>query len=186
MQTLPPPVDPALAFPAALRAAAARVAARLAAGELHPPRHNFAVSVDGETLGIPTRVYYAPEHVAHATDAAGIDGLIALCLGTRHHDGFLRERCLRRLLDERRDWIVPFVVQLVGEYVAEIVEVIEDALPRLDADVYGRFLRENPRYFATTERRVVSYGYVYPDHRENAGRRVIAAFKRMRDASVSV
>ncbi len=185
MQTFPPPVDPALAFPAALRASAMRVAAGLAAGEPEPPRYHFAVSVEGETLAIPTRVYYAPEQVAHAIDAPGIDGLIALCLGTRHHDGFLRERCLRRLLGERRDWIVPFVVQLAGEYVAEIVQVIEDALPELDADVYGRFLRENPRFLATTERRVVSYGYAWPDQHENAGRRVIAAFKRMRDASAS-
>ncbi|MCC2960692.1 hypothetical protein LK540_09675 [Massilia sp. IC2-278] len=186
MQTLPPPVDPALAFPAALRPCAVRVAAGLAAGDPHPPRYNFAVSLGGETLAIPTRVYYAPERVAQAIAAPGMDGLIALCLGTRHHDGFLRERCLRRLLDERRDWIVPFVVQLVGEYVAEIVQLIEDALPRLDAAAYGRFLLENPRFLATTERRVVSYGYAYPDYRENAGRRVIAAFKRMRDASDSV
>jgi len=183
MHTLPPPVDPALAFPAALRDCAARVAAGLAAGELHPPRYHFALKVGGETLAIPTRVYYVPERVAQAIAAPGTDGLIALCLGTRHHDGFLRERCLRRLLDERRDWIVPFVVQLVGEYVAEIVQLIEDALPRLDAPAYGRFLLENPRYFATTERRVVSYGYAYPDCRENAGRRVIAAFKRMRDSA---
>lgn len=186
MDTLAPPVDPALAFPAALRATAARVAARLAAGELHPPRYSFDVRVDGETLAIPTRVYYALQRVAAAIDAPGDEGLVALCLGTRHHDGFLRERCLRRLLGQRRDWIVPFVIQLVGEYVAEIVGAIEDALPTLDADIYGRFLRENPRFLATTERRVVSYGYVYPDYRENAGRRVIAAFKRMRDTSVSV
>lgn len=180
-----PPVDPARAFPAALRETAARVVAGLAAGELHPPRASFDVGVAGEVLTIPVRVYYAPADLANAIDAPGDAGLIALCLGTRHHDGYLRERCLRRLLGGRQDWIIPFVVQLVGEYIAEIVEAIEAALPQLDAPAYGRFLLENPGFFARTERRVVSYGYVHADRRLNAGTRTIAAFRRMRDAAAA-
>lgn len=185
MHTTPLPVDPAFAFPSALRETAARVAARLAAGELHPPRDSFDVGVGGESLAIPVRVYYTPADLANAIDAPGDAGLIALCLGTRHHDGFVRERCLRRLLGQGQDWIIPYVVQLVGEYVAEIVEAIEAALPQLDAHAYGRFLLENPRFFARTERRVVSYGYVYADRRLNAGTRTIAAFRRMRDAAAA-
>jgi len=179
----PPPADPALAFPSAFRDAAARIALRLAPGEICPISSGYDVIVQGETVTIPRRVYYRTERLDSAIAAPGSEGMIALCLGTRHHDGFVRERCLLRLLGERQDWIVPFVVQLVGEYVAEIIARIEAALPQLDAGAYGRFLLENPRYLRTTESRVHSYYYVHADPRENAGTRIIAAFRRMRDAA---
>jgi hypothetical protein len=181
---MPPTCSAALAFPHRLAAPAQAVAKRLAIGELRPPLLTFSVFLNGEELIIPQRVYYAPEQLLAATRADGIDGLIALCLGTRHHDGFVREHCLRRLLGSREDWIIPFVVQLAGEYVSQIVSAIEAALPELDGAAYGAFLRENPRFFAKTERRVISYWYAYAQagYRERGaepGSRVIAAFKRM-------
>ena len=184
---LPVP-DPSMAFPRALAPVAARIAALLAPGALQPPLEPFDVHVDGETLTIPRRVYYQPALLRLAMLAPGDAGLVALCLGTRHHDGFVREACLARLLEVRRNWIVPFVVQLVGEYIPQIVRRIEDALPGLDHAAYGRFLVENPRFFARTERRVISYGYTYlaagyPDLRDHPGTRTIAAFRRMRAAA---
>lgn len=176
--------SPTLAFPVQLAPRAQAVADRLALGQLHPPRHCFSVRLGAEELLIPERVYYAPEILTAAVQLEGTDGLIALCLGSRHRDAFVRERCLRRLLGERQDWIIPFVVRLVGEYVAQIVAAIEAALPELDAAAYGKFLRENPRFLDTTERRVISYWYAYEHvgYRERGaepGSRVIAAFRRM-------
>jgi len=180
--------DPSMAFPRALAPLAMRIAAELAPDARQGALGAFDVCVDGEILAIPVRVYYLPARLMHASEAPGDAGLVALCLGTRHHDGFVREACLARLLDARRDWIVPFVVQLVGEYIPQIVRRIEDALPGLDHAAYGRFLLENPRFFARTERRVISYGYTYlaagyPDLRDHPGTRTIAAFRRMRAAA---
>jgi hypothetical protein len=184
MTYMPPTFPAAFAFPHRLAAPAQAVADRLAIGQLRPPLLTFSVSLNGEELVIPRRVYYASGQLWAATPADGVDGLIALCLGTRHHDGFVREHCVRLLLGAREDWIIPFVVQLVGEYVSQIVAVIEAALPELDGAAYGAFLRENPRFFAKTERRVISYWYAYAQtgYRERGaepGSRVIAAFKRM-------
>jgi len=181
---MPPTFPAAFAFPHRLAAPAQAVADRLATGCKRPLFLTFSVFLNGEELVIPRRVYYASGQLLAATRAEGIDGLIALCLGTRHHDGFVREHCLRRLLRAREDWIIPFVVQLVGEYVSQIVSAIEAALPELDGAAYGAFLRENPRYLATTERRVISYWYAYeqtgyPERGAEPGSRVIAAFKRM-------
>jgi len=190
MTCLPPTFPAAFAFPAYLAAPAQAVADRLALGQLHPPFHTFSVFLNGEELIIPKRVYYAAPLLWAATPADGVEGLIALCLGTRHHDGFVREHCVRRLLGVREDWIIPFVVQLVGEYVSQIVSAIEAALPELDGAAYGAFLRENPRFLATTERRVASYWYAYAQtgYRERGaepGSRVIAAFKRMAASGAS-
>jgi len=174
----------ARAFPAALAHRVDGVAGRLA---LEQPRilpQCFSVRLHGEELFIPERLYCEPDALLAATRIEGIEGAIALCLGTRDHDGFVREHCVRRLLDERHDWVIPFVVRLVGEYVAQIVAAIEAALPGLDAAAYGSFLRDNPRFLDMTERRVISYWYAYQHvgYRERGtepGSRVIAAFRRM-------
>lgn len=52
-------------------------------------------------------------------------------------------------------------MQLLGEYVVEIARVINDALPGMDIAPYQRFLADNPRYLATTQRRVISYWSCY-------------------------
>jgi hypothetical protein len=58
-------------------------------------------------------------------------------------------------------WIPPFVVQLVGEYVIEILHVIRRNLNHLDTSIYERFLRTNPELLATTKQRVISYWNCY-------------------------
>ena len=60
-------------------------------------------------------------------------------------------------------WVAPYVVQLIGEHVLEILVAIDHGLPGIAFvdttyhDRYGQFLAANPTFFATTERRVVSY-----------------------------
>jgi hypothetical protein len=62
-------------------------------------------------------------------------------------------------------WIPPFVVQLVGEYVIEILFVIHKNLLNLNTSLYEQFLRMNPGFLAITEQRVISYWNCY--HRWN-------------------
>lgn len=91
---------------------------------------------------------------------------MASCLNSRHHDGVVRQRALRQLLAELSSVAVPYVVQLAGEYVLEILEDLAlwvedsgaDDVVRRD---YGRFLQDNATYFETTMRRIVSYWNCY-------------------------
>jgi hypothetical protein len=63
--------------------------------------------------------------------------------------------------------VVPFVVQLVGEYVVEILESIRHHLSDLTSKrstqrlAYGDLIARNPGFFARTEHRVVSYWACY-------------------------
>lgn len=89
------------------------------------------------------------------------------CLYTRHHDGFVRQRRLRKIIASEEPWIVPFVVQLIGEYVLEIVVEIRDALTDLDVQGstqqmrFGAFIAENPAFLELTSQRVMSYWNCY-------------------------
>jgi hypothetical protein len=172
------------AFPVALAETLAQLLPALAKGQLHAPSAPFDVHQDGRLLRIPARTYYHREQLLACTQLAGDAGVLALCLGTRHHDGHLREACLKQLLLQERAWTVPFVVHLCGEYVLEIVERIEAALPAWNADALARYLRENPAYVATLERRAVSYWSCYyrgqyPVWDGYPGRRAMAALRAL-------
>ncbi len=127
----------------------------------------FRVSAAGEKLAVPLRLY-SPEPPAGWEDGltAGQSAILG-CIYTRHHDGFVRQRWIRRVARLDEPWAAPYVVQLVGEYVPEIMLEILDALPELllpgspARALYGRFVAENPAYFAHTERRVISYWNCY-------------------------
>ena len=172
------------AFPAALAGTLAQLLPVLTTGQLHAPSVPFDVHQDGRLLRIPVRTYYHREQLLACTRLAGDAGVLALCLGTRHHDGHLREACLRQLLLQERAWTAPFVVHLCGEYVLQIVEAIEVALPAWNADALARYLRENCAYVATLERRAVSYWNCYYRRRHPAwedypGSRAMAALRAL-------
>jgi hypothetical protein len=149
------------AFPAHLAIEAAAVMSTISDYQQNPPLQSFKVQVRGEQLEIPDRVYYRESLVRKLAGRPGALGHIALCLGTRHCNGFLREECLKQLIPVAQSWVAPFVTQLIGEYVVEIVQVIERELAQLDAKIYGDYLNENAVICATISRRVVSYWNEY-------------------------
>lgn len=145
-------------FPAALQPIATGILPALQVGELSPPLQNFTVLVGHEKLTAPHRVYYSPANLRSVIATSSGDAqVLALCMGTRHWDGFIREECLRQLVDTGSPWAAPFIVRLVGEYVVEIVQVIVVALQRGYVAGLAQFALDNPSFMATTRRQVVSY-----------------------------
>jgi hypothetical protein len=74
------------------------------------------------------------------------------------------------------------VVQLVGEYAIEIIDVIHEHLNLLDRPLYREFLQANPEFFTQTGQRVLSYWDRY--HRvhprdEYGGFKVLEFFKSL-------
>jgi hypothetical protein len=116
----------------------------------------YTVEVCEETLEIPYRIY-------HDLSSTHLNGLTSnqaelwRCVQTRHHSGFVREESLRSIIDRDHEWIPPFTIQLAGEYIAEIICVIRDKVERLNPDLYRDFLVRNPRFYATTRQRIMSY-----------------------------
>lgn len=151
---------------------------------MHPPRHAFTVNVDHETLQIPYRVYFNPgllhQQLGHAH---GIDRLILACLGTRHYDGYLRQQCLHYLTGCADSWLTPYIVQLAGEYVVEIVEDVAHDIVSRDPFLLAAFAMENPEYLATLGRRITSYWScyhreAYPNKEDYPGSKVAACLRR--------
>jgi hypothetical protein len=173
------PADLARAFPASLRDDAIAAVSVLPQAPLSPIG-TLSVRVVGGDVSIPYRIYHDPALI-DTTRLTSRQVELLDCLLTRHHSGFVREEYLARVICLNHDWIPPFVVQLVGEYVVEIIRVIQQNSVKLDAQLYRRFLTDNPAFLAITKQRVVSYWDCYHrwQRREDyPGFQVLAMFDR--------
>jgi hypothetical protein len=132
----------------------------------------FFVNVAGEVVSIPGRIYYGST-LSHTLRLSGLQRELIDCLLTRHHNGYVRQSHLERIINSPNIWIPAFVVQLVGEYVIEILQIIDNNLSSLNTPAYTEFVSSNPEFIALTERRVMSYWNEYYRHPPWDGRRTV-------------
>lgn len=115
----------------------------------------FGVNVNGELLSISRRVYHHGA-VIRTKKLTNLQRELIDCILTRHNDGFVRQKHLAYIVKSSHEWVPVFVVQLLGEYVIEIIGVIDDNLKNLDAS-----LLSNPSFLTLTRQRVLSYWDCY-------------------------
>ena len=129
--------------------------------DIHPTVEQEII-LDGQKLIIPGRVYFD-----NPTDTAGNSltinqHTILNCIYLRHHNGFVRQQQLEKLIYNVKDYyVIPFVFQLLGEYVMEILEVADKHINDKTINNYLKFFNENPTYRQQTESRMISYWDVY-------------------------
>lgn len=130
--------------------------------QLQPSGFDRAVNFHGKTLKLAGRIYspeIEPAVWARLTDTQRD---LLCCFYSRHHNGYVREKYAKELVKLEQDWVVPFVLQLAGEYVLEIITVINDASARLlEQPAYRRFIADNPQFMDLLEARVTSYWTYY-------------------------
>jgi hypothetical protein len=120
-----------------------------------------SIKINGEELHIPERIYF-PDIESKYFDGLGIIQKIFIsCLYTRHYDGHVREKYLNFLFKEEQEWISPFVLKLLAEYVIEIMYKIEANISYLDKNVYTHFALENPWFVSNCRRKIISYWHYY-------------------------
>ena len=131
------------------------------------PRRWREVFVEGELLRIPNRIY---ESAAPMELFATLDEdarLMAHCALTRHHDGYVRQAHLQKIIDVDRSWVAPYVLALLGEYVLEIVQDVHTGLYEMavagswQRARYARFASENAGFMQLTRQRALSYWDLY-------------------------
>ena len=127
----------------------------------HACSRPFQILCAGETLLIPGRIYLSVPSESSFRSLRPAESSIVACWFTRHHDGHVRERFLRTLRAFDCDWIISYIVALCGEYVVEILRYIWEVRDRFDRLALGRFLSDNPLFYARTRSRIVSYWDCY-------------------------
>ena len=140
---------------------------------------SLSVMVGGHLVSIPYRLHL-DLGLIHVDSLTPLQRECVDCLLTRHTSGFVRQSHLTRIITLNHTWIPPFVVQLAGEYVAEILNVIYQNLYTLDQSKYKEFLFNNPAFLALTEQRIASYWDCYyrnESRKEYAGFKILEFFR---------
>jgi hypothetical protein len=152
------------AFPSSIHPTVAQVVELIPApprADLVPRRLVGDVLVEGQRVLIPYRIY-SPEPAAGVTASLNKDAAVVLaCAYTRHNDGHVREDSVLRVIEMDRPWVVPFVVQLLGEYVVEISESVLERFDELQPETYLRFAADNESFMRLTRNHIVSYWACY-------------------------
>jgi hypothetical protein len=152
------------AFPESIRPTVERAVEVIEApsrAELGPRGLLGKLVVDGERVAIPYRIYASEPRRRVATSLDDEAKLVLGCCYTRHNDGYLRERAVLSGIGIDRAWIVPFVVQLLGEYVVQISERILERFDELRPETYHRFAAANEPFMRLTRGHIVSYWACY-------------------------
>lgn len=174
------------AFPANLRQDALRACAAMPAAQRLG--QSFSVKVRDESVTIPGRLHFNPDLIRFNA-LSPQEREIVDCLLTRNSDGFVREQHLARIISLSRFWIPPFVVQLAGEPVVEILNVVYRSLPALDTAIYGEFIQNNPKFLDLTSQRVASYwNCYYPNEtrQEYVGYKILEFFRGLRHSAGTI
>ena len=143
-----------------------------------PSDSDVCFLVGGNAMRFPYRIWQKDLPGAAFLLMSETDKVIAHCLGTRHHDGFVRQKHVRALLRlEYPDWAIPYIVKLCEEYVIEILEDIYGLIDEKDVPRYKAFAAENAGAMKKGFDRMISYWneYYRIDHfrlREYVGYRV--------------
>ena len=121
------------------------------------------VVLRGESLIIPKRVYFGQYHTQSLTY---LQEMMLNC--------FLREAYLRKVLQAKEDFTLPYIALLFGDYVYEILEVLAKSLSNKNKEKLRNFLAENPLFKKRIESRMVSYWdcyyrTLYPNLKEYIG-----------------
>lgn len=114
--------------------------------------------VDGVRVELPKRVGGSRRDVLRPVDEDHRP--IAMLLGTRHHDGHIREASVAALVDRNGWWPAnefPFLLLAVGDYVHQVADRAAAELLSWDRDDMRYLLVANPTLLALVRARSLSY-----------------------------
>lgn len=147
---------------------------------IHPNKQ--PVVLDGKLLEVPCRVYFNEPQAKIEQRLTTLQKIILNCIYLRHHNGFVRQRRLELLLNSEDYFVIPYTFQLLGEYVIEILEVLDRHINEKTFDNYAKFINENRKYYKQTESRMISYWNEYyrqqfPKLKSYIGKQIIEKLK---------
>lgn len=124
---------------------------------------NDVYTLSSGIISIPYRIYI-DESVLEANTLDDEEKRILMCYFTRHHNGYIRQKCLEELMNigRLREYEVPYIIMLTGEYVIEIVEIAFNLLKKdSNKDYLMEIITNNQSQIKYQHSRMVSYWNEY-------------------------
>ena len=136
------------------------------------------VAMGSETIQLPYRVYFNEPDSKVIETLSDRQHILLRCIYLRHHDGHVRQKHLEHLSGVNEAFLCPFAIQLLGEYVIEILDVLEHVFSEPFVSVTAEFLNANQFFWKQTQSRMISYWNEYyrnqcPDLHQYVGKRLV-------------
>jgi hypothetical protein len=139
---------------------------KLADGQTHAVTElidstTLSILLKGEPLTIPYRIYLNEPAKENEAKLSPTQFTILHCIYLKHCDGHVRQRRLEQLIDVADYWVTPFTLQLLGEYVYELLPLLNKHVNEKTLASYRDLVNENPDYWQKTKSRMISYWNAY-------------------------
>lgn len=139
---------------------------------------DFQLTLRGERICSPYRLYLDEPEPSRLDNLSDDQRTVVNCIYLRHHNGHVRQNHLKKLVRATDYFICPFIVQFIGEYVIELLYIVESAITPTTLNEYSDFIISNPLYWKKTKSRMTSYWDAYhrrdfPELREYIGKRLV-------------
>lgn len=115
------------------------------------------IFINKESIYLPSRIYTAENLKTSEINLTKKQQTILNCLYLTHNDGYLRQEKLKLLKDNFEDFVIPFKMKILGEYVMEILTDLEKHIDEKSIKDFVFFISQNPNYWKLTKNRIVSY-----------------------------
>jgi|TARA_B110000093_G_C12731035_1_gene310342 hypothetical protein len=120
-----------------------------------------------KSLQIPGRIYWEEHKLLEPTNLSELKSCLLSCILTRHHNGYTREKHLKNIITSKLDWTAIFILQLCGEYVIQILDIIYS---NLNPDLITKLktqIEKDPKFWELTKSRITSYWDCYYRKKDN-------------------
>jgi len=133
---------------------------------LTPGEDTTHIKLEHEAIRMPGRIYYKEINDSAMNHLSEMQKRLIYCYFLCHHNGFLRQKYLRRLLESKHlyEHELPYVIYLTGSYLVEIIDDIYDAFELVIHCGLDQLIVNNLRFFMTIEGRIASYWGEYYQH----------------------
>jgi hypothetical protein len=121
------------------------------------PYFEKEIFINNESIYIPGRIYTDENLKIDEITLSEKQKTILNCLYLTHNDGYLRQQKLELLKDNFEDFVIPYKMKILGEYVIEIIADLEKHITEKSIGNYLKFIRGNPKYWNLTKSRIISY-----------------------------
>jgi hypothetical protein len=121
----------------------------------------YEVLVDKEKLIVPYRIYFRVSDSAAIAKLDKKQQTILHCILSRSWYGSLRQLHLTELSGHDQEWVIPFKIQLLSEYVQEIHSEVIKQINEDNLDQFINFAKNNPKYMQLMINRSISYWNCY-------------------------
>jgi len=125
----------------------------------------YEIILKENNLEIPSRIYWEEHRLREPRDLSPISRTILACILTRHHNGYIREKYLLYIISSNEYWITPYLIQILGEYVIELLHFVWNNFDLINQNNLVEFVKTNDQFWYKTKQRIESYWDCYHSYK---------------------